>query len=182
MAIGALKAHRINCVVRYMKDRVINARDLYIGEQLRTLNVPVRPYELFPDGRGRLLPEVKSNRVTPKDEVLRRPCGLSHQIVILHDGEVARCCTAPYFSYRIETNEFYNYGSIREGSLSDILNRTQEFDAISAILAREGPGGVYRRLKNVLHARGFRLKDLYYNQCELCSELFGKKRYLEIIK
>lgn len=182
-AVDTLKAHDINCSVMYMKDNVLSAKDLYIDQHFQKNKVSNSIYRLSPDGRGEHLPEVKSNYIIPKKNMLlKRPCHLLQQLFINHDGNVLLCCTSSGRFKKLDSKDFYCFGNIKEDSFKTILNKIKAFFPIIKIIKQEGPAGIYHREKNELEKAGFSLKEYYYARCELCFDILGEQRYEEITK
>ena len=104
------------------------------------------------------------------------------QVFINYDANVYRCCTVSSKIDTLETKDLFYYGNIKEDSFKEILKKMNLFEQIFQLLHKEGPGGIYFRVRNKLNRTGFFPRKFYYSNCELCFDLFGNKSRLEIIK
>lgn len=182
-AAKALKKQGLNVIVSSLYSNRSDPGEVYVDWKLANERIDTKQLLLCPDGRGSSLPETAGNfTIKAEDAVHKGSCDLMGQLYISHDGGIRLCCSIDAMPNRVRNNYFYYYGDIRKMPTSEIVKRIADCGAVAKLMSLRGPGGFYKLKKKQFDRLGFRLKKGYASICELCRDLFGDKRFEEVVR
>jgi MoaA/NifB/PqqE/SkfB family radical SAM enzyme len=109
-------------------------------------------------------------------------CNQLNNPVVTPDKRVWICCGIPSDRYYYTNFNLKPYvlGNIGEKSLEEIL-KENENNSILKILMNEGPIGLVKIIEKV-SGETYKFRDKYYWTCDLCCEILGNKRYVDLLE
>ncbi len=137
-----------------------------------------RRLKIVPDGRAKRFAS-RDLHAYPQKVILNRICPQREEFYVDENGDVFPCCCISH--KKPETLDFYRFGNIKSDGVKEIMAKRSTRNESLQRLFSSGPGSIYRRFERELRIVGFELRERYSSQCDLCKELFGNPRNLQVV-